>query len=255
MNRIVSEPSVRQGAQVRHAKPRPRALPNRRERRKLATRQTLLDATQALLARRSLDALSVDEIVERADVARGTFYNYFADKNALERELASQVRVSVEGEIARTNEGVSDPAERIARAFCCVLHFCLGAPERAAAMIRLFPHATDPAAPINSGVRGDVTEGLARGRIVASSEDVAVAFIVGVFTAGVNRALDLPSSKARTFAIGMGSILLHGLGISRSQAKRIMAQAVQSVLRRSGVRYGNQDTGYRLRKIQRSRSR
>ena len=68
----------------------PRAVPNRRERRKLATRQTLLDATQALLAKRSFDALSVDEIVERADVARGTFYNYFADKDALERELASQ---------------------------------------------------------------------------------------------------------------------------------------------------------------------
>jgi AcrR family transcriptional regulator len=229
MNSIVSEVPMREGARV-HAKPRPRAFPNRRERRKLATRQTLLDATQALLAKRSFDALSVDEIVERADVARGTFYNYFADKDALERELASQVRVRVETEISRTNEGVSDPAERIARAFCCVLHFCLGAPEQAAAMMRLFPHATDPAAPINSGVRGDVTEGLARGRIVASFEDVAVAYIVGVFMAGVNRALDLSSGQVGTFAGDLGAIMLHGLGISRSQAKRIMAQAVQSVL-------------------------
>ncbi|HKN00363.1 MAG TPA: helix-turn-helix domain-containing protein [Candidatus Binataceae bacterium] len=231
------------------------AAPDRRERRKRATRQALLDAANSLLASRSLDSLSVDEIAMRADVGKGTFYNYFDDKDALERELSWYVRARMETEISRTNEGVSDPAERIARAFCYVLHFCLGAPEQAAAMMRLFPHATDPATPINSGVRGDVTEGLARGRIVASSEDVAVAYIVGVFMAGVNRALDLPSSKARTFAIGMGSILLHGLGISRSQAKRIMAQAVQSVLRRSGVRYGNQDTGYRLRKIQRSRSR
>jgi AcrR family transcriptional regulator len=222
---------MREGAPVRRAKPRPRAFPNRRERRKLATRQVLLDATQVLLATRSLDALSVDEIVERADVARGTFYNYFADKDALERELASRIRVRMETEISRTNEGISDPAERIARAFCCVLQFCLGAPEQAAAMMRLFPHAADPATPINSGVRSDVTEGLAQGRIMASSEDVAVAFIVGVFMAGVNRALDLPSSNARTFAIGMGSILLHGLGMSRSQAERIMAQAVQSVLR------------------------
>src|SRR5208283_4759937 len=230
MDRMGREGPMREGARVRHAIPRPRAFPNRRERRKLATRQTLLDATQALLARRSLDALSVDEIVERADVARGTFYNYFADKNALERELASQVRVSVEGEIARTNEGVSDPAERIARAFCCVLHFCLGAPEEAATMMRLFPHATDPAAPINSGVRGDVTEGLARGRIVASSEDVAVACIVGVFMAGVNRALDLSSGQVGTFAADLGAIMLHGLGLRRAQAERILAQAVESVL-------------------------
>ncbi len=207
------------------------AAPDRRERRKRATRQALLDAANSLLASRSLDSLSVDEIAMRADVGKGTFYNYFADKDALERELASRVRERVESEIARTNEGFTDPAERIARAFCCVLHFCLGAPEQAAAMMRLFPHATDPAAPINSGVRGDVGEGLARGRIVASSEDVAVACIVGVFMAGVNRVVDLPSGKARTVAIGMGSILLQGLGISRSQANRIMAQAVQSVLR------------------------
>jgi AcrR family transcriptional regulator len=222
---------MRERARVRHAKPRPRAFPNRRERRKLATRQALIDATQALLAKRSFDALSVDEIVERADVARGTFYNYFGDKDVLERELASQVRVRVENEIARTNEGISDPAERIARGFCCIVRFFLGAREQAAAMARLFPHATDPAAPINSGVRGDVTEGLARGRIVASSEDVAVAYIVGLFMAGVNRALDLPSGQVATFAGDLGAIMLRGLGLSRSQAERIMDRAVQSVLR------------------------
>jgi len=216
---------------ARRAREMPRMSLGRRERRKLATREALLDATQALLASRSMDALSVDEIVQRADVARGTFYNYFTDKDALERELAAHVRTSVENEIARTNEGISDPAERIARAFCCVLRFFLREREQAAAMARLFPRATDPAAPINSGVRGDVTGGFERGRIVAPFEDVAVASIVGVFMAGVNRALDLPSSKAGALAIGMGTILLHGLGLSRGHADRIMAQAVQSVLR------------------------
>ena len=103
-----------------------RKVPNRRDRRKLATRQALLDATHALLASRSIDALSVDEIAMRADVAKGTFYNYFADKDALERELASHVRARLEDEIARANEGVDDPAERIARAFCCVLRLGLG---------------------------------------------------------------------------------------------------------------------------------
>ena len=205
--------------------------PGRRERKKLATRVALLDATRSLLGSRSMDALSVDEIVQRADVARGTFYNYFADKAALERELAAQVRTRVENEIARTNEGISDPAERIARAFCCVLRFFLGEREQAAAMARLFPRATDPAAPINAGVRGDVTRGFEQGRIVAPSEDVAVASIVGVFMAGVNRALDLPSGKAAALAIGMGTILLHGLGVSRTQAERMMTRAVQSVLR------------------------
>src|ERR1035441_7101524 len=91
----------------------PRQIPGRRERRKLATRDALLDAARSLLVSRSMDALGVDEIVERADVAHGTFYNYFADKDALERELASQSRARIEGEIARVNEGAIDPAEGV----------------------------------------------------------------------------------------------------------------------------------------------
>jgi len=222
---------MREIAQVRKLREAPRNVLNRRDRRKLATRQALLDATLALLASRSMDALSVDEIAVRADVAKGTFYNYFADKDALERELASHLRGRLENEIARTNEGISDPAERIARAFCCVLHLCLRAPEEAAAMARLFPHAADPAAPINRGVRSDVKEGLAQRRITAQSEDAAVACIVGVFMAGANRALDLKAAQTKTFARDLGSILLHGLGLSRTQAERITAQAVESVLR------------------------
>lgn len=217
-------------AQTRTLKETPRSVPNRRDRRKLATRQVLLDATQALLASRSMDALSVDEIAMRADVAKGTFYNYFPDKDALARELASHVRTRLENEITVTNEGIADPAKRIARAFCCVLRFCLSAPDQATAMMKLFPRATDPAAPMNAGVHRDVTDGIAQGRIIAPSEDVAVACIVGVFMAGANRTLDLSADRARGFAQELGIMLLHGLGLGRVQATRIMHEAVESVL-------------------------
>jgi AcrR family transcriptional regulator len=221
---------MRELGPVRKLKETPRSVPNRRERRKLETRQALLDAARSLLLSRSMDALSVDEIAMQADVGKGTFYNYFADKDALARELASHVRARVEDEIRQANEGVEDPAARIARAFCCVLRFFLNAPGEATAMMRLFPRATDPAAPMNSGVRSDVVAGVARGRIVAPSEDVAIACIVGVFMAGANRASDLSPPRARTFARELGTILLHGLGLARAQAARIMQQAVESIL-------------------------
>ena len=221
---------MRELGPVRKLKQTPPILPNRRERRKLETRQALLDATRSLLLSRSMDALSVDEIAMQADVGKGTFYNYFADKDALARELASHVRARVEDEIRQVNEGVEDPAARIARAFCCVLRFFLNAPGEATAMMRLFPRATDPAAPMNSGVRSDVVAGLARGRIVAPSEDVAIACIVGVSMAGANRASDLSPPRARTFARELGTILLHGLGLARADAARIMRQAVELIL-------------------------
>jgi hypothetical protein len=65
-------------------------------------------------------------------------------------------------------------------------------------------------------VPGNVTEGLARGRIVASSEDVAVACIVEVFMAGVNRALDCDTRWS--FAEGHFSFLSNG-GFKRTSAE------------------------------------
>jgi AcrR family transcriptional regulator len=198
------------------------------------TRQALLDATHSLLALRSIDALSVDEIAMRADVAKGTFYNYFSDKDALARELAAHIRARLEGEIARTNAGVTDSAARIARAMCCVLRFGLREPRQAAAMMRLFPHATDPSAPINAGVRGDVTAGLRGGRIAAPSADAAVAFIVGAIVAGLNRVIDLPPERAAIFAHDLGLLLLRALGLGRAAAARIMTAAVGSILVQAG---------------------
>jgi AcrR family transcriptional regulator len=200
------------------------------ERRKLRTRQALIDATHSLLATRSIDALSVDEIAMRADVAKGTFYNYFADKDALALELATRVRERIESEVANINAGIEDPAVRIARAFACVMRFGLTDRAQARSLMRLFPHATDPATPLNAGVRDDVVNGLARGRIVVPSAEVGVALIVGVGLAGLNRVTDLAPSEAASFARDMGLVLLRGLGIDRRQASRIISAAVASVL-------------------------
>ena len=188
-----------------------------RDRRKLETRQALLDASHTLLASRNLDALSVDEIAMRADVAKGTFYNYSADKDA----LARGVRVRMEDEIARANAQVEDPIARVARALCCVMRFGLREPQPAAAMMWLFPHATDPAAPLNAGVRGDAAAGLNPRPIMAPSEASAIAAIFGVIMACLNRVMDLTPDLAAAFARDLGTIPLRGLRVDRSKAARI----------------------------------
>jgi AcrR family transcriptional regulator len=61
---------------------------SRRERRKLETRQGLLEAALALFREKGYNEATVEEITERADVAKGTFFNYFPSKEALLGELA-----------------------------------------------------------------------------------------------------------------------------------------------------------------------
>ena len=60
---------------------------SRRERKKLETRQGLLEAALSLFRDKGYDETTVEEITEQADVAKGTFFNYFPSKEALLSDL------------------------------------------------------------------------------------------------------------------------------------------------------------------------
>lgn len=65
------------------------AAPSRRqERRRRETADRILEAAASLFAERGVVATTVTEICERADVARQTFFNHFATKQDLAREMA-----------------------------------------------------------------------------------------------------------------------------------------------------------------------
>jgi len=61
---------------------------SRRERKKFETHQSLLDAALTLFREKGYEDTTVEEITERADVAKGTFFNYFPSKEALLNDLA-----------------------------------------------------------------------------------------------------------------------------------------------------------------------
>lgn len=67
----------------------PPAVPatGRRERTKQANRAAILDAARAEFAEHGYDAAAVRHIVARTELAPGTFYNYFPDKESIFRAL------------------------------------------------------------------------------------------------------------------------------------------------------------------------
>lgn len=70
---------------------------SRRERRRVETRERLFEAAMSLLSERDFDAVTVEMITEAADVGKGTFFNYFANKEAmLEYFFQTMARLSTE---------------------------------------------------------------------------------------------------------------------------------------------------------------
>jgi AcrR family transcriptional regulator len=61
--------------------------PSRREQTKERNRAALLAAGRAVFARLGYDAASVRDIVRETELASGTFYNYFPDKESVLRAL------------------------------------------------------------------------------------------------------------------------------------------------------------------------
>lgn len=64
---------------------------SRQVRKTRATRKRLLRAASALFAEKGIDLTTIDDITQRADLAKGTFYYHFNDKNEVIAELIEQL--------------------------------------------------------------------------------------------------------------------------------------------------------------------
>jgi AcrR family transcriptional regulator len=73
-------------------------------RRKRRNRNALIEAGYAIMARKGIDAATMLEIADMADVGAGTVYNYFASKD----ELAMAVMDEVMERLAQRIEAVTD---------------------------------------------------------------------------------------------------------------------------------------------------
>lgn len=88
---------------------RPRQLTSQGRERKVQ----LIDAAADLFAERGYDETRIVDIVERAGVAKGLFYWYFENKEALFRELVEEHRLRLRRAQARAIDPEAEPLLRI----------------------------------------------------------------------------------------------------------------------------------------------
>lgn len=196
------------------------------------TRAALVSAGRRLFSERPVDAVTVDDIVQAACVGKGSFYNHFADREALVRTISAEIRAGVELAIDRANADVQDPAQRVARACCTYLRFALDEPERAEFLVRVQTGHTSLDAPLNRGLVDDISRGLGLGRFRVATLESGVLYVLGVTQMALTRVVREPSpALAVSLAQQMCAMMLSGLRIPEADADLIAAQASEEIVR------------------------
>ena len=209
--------------------------PPRTDRRRVLTRSALIGAGQRLFAKKSLDGVTIDDIILSADVAKGSFYNHFDGKEGLADTIVKLVQGDCEAEVYAANLDRTDPVERVARAMGALMRYAREHPDRYHAMLNLTRRRAEIDAPINSGLRHDIRAGLAMGRFQGISEEAGMLAVFALISSAVDRlasrslnaGVHAADAHAQAVIHEMGFMLLRALGVADDTARSAAAAAAE----------------------------
>jgi AcrR family transcriptional regulator len=96
---------------VKDAAPEAVKPETRSDRKKRRNRQALIDAAYRVMSEKGIDAATMYEIAEMADVGSGTAYNYFTSKDELAIAVIEQVMSRLAKRIEAVTDKFKDPAQ------------------------------------------------------------------------------------------------------------------------------------------------
>ncbi len=195
------------------------------------TRAALLAAGFELLAERPIDAIAIDDIVARAGVAKGSFFNHFTDKAGFAAELGAAVRKELELLVTAANDGVSDPVARLAGGMRVALEFALTERKRCIVMLRGLELSTGLNHRLNQGIRADIAALSAADLARPEAERSGVRFWLGLCQIMQLNAIEreLSRSDAAERLREMLVLGLTGLGVPQDRALAMAEQAAREL--------------------------
>lgn len=187
------------------------------------TRAALIAAGFELLVERPIDAIPIDDVVAKAGVAKGSFFNHFNDKQDFANAIATEVRLEVEALVTKANAGVANPVERIAGGMRVAAEFAMAQPKRSAVLLRSQGSSTARAHPLNRGVLADIEAACAKGLLRPEAREGGVLYWLGLCQAIMTNIVERKPSRqdARKRLSEMLILGLTGLGVDAAEAARL----------------------------------
>ena len=190
----------------------------RRER----TRQKLLSSAARVLAEHGEAKATIDDFIQAAGLARGTFYNYYSTRKELLDDVWQQIGRDPLHAIQRSCAHLVDPAERLISQARLVLSRASDDPTWGWLVYALSADGELINKDLLSFPRPDLVAGLQTGRFQFADLDSANDIVVG----SVRRALraTLGEPRAASYPITLSTLLLRALGLGQRDAERVSNQ-------------------------------
>jgi TetR/AcrR family transcriptional regulator, cholesterol catabolism regulator len=136
----------------------------RRERKKLETRERILESGVALFAAHGYDSTTMEQIGERADVSRATVFNYFARKEDIVFEWFGRMKAEFATALAEDDQHTVDSTSRLRHAFRVLADMYEADPDTGRAMVRAWQRAGGPLVADESGTPQLVADAVRAGQ-------------------------------------------------------------------------------------------
>jgi AcrR family transcriptional regulator len=149
------------------------------------SRARLIDAALAVFARQGLEAASINEIAREADMANGTFYLHFKDKDELTSVGALSVAAEIVRELDAAMADIDDAAERVSLGTRQFIHIAFERLNWGWAFARAFWVLPRLRKEVGRYLRQDIELGVAQGVFTVAVDD----FLVEMVGSLVNSAL------------------------------------------------------------------
>ncbi|MEM6626423.1 MAG: TetR/AcrR family transcriptional regulator [Pseudomonadota bacterium] len=176
-------------------------------------------AAKSVMAETRIEAVTIDDIIQRAEVGKGSFYNHFASKEDLFFATLDEIIVGMTDRTMLAIKGIEDPAEVLSASIRVHIFLATEDPEvgrfiiNAPASLNLLQRYADPT------LNHNIDSGLELGRFKLRDRDLFFTVLIAGINATVLGQLEnrLDESTSSEFA----RLVLVLAGLDRDDAHEV----------------------------------
>ncbi len=191
------------------------------------TRSNLIAAAYRVFARKEADAVTIDEIVAEAAIARGTFYNYFQTREEVLTAVAIALSDEMNHRLWAQSAQIEDPTLRMAIAIRQFLHQAIRDATWGWVIVRSGLVAAPLSQTLETGVTTDLEDGIRLGRFQVKNKQAAIDLILGTGLMAMRTILGGYSEP--DYPEQITELILKTLGVEEEEAHSIAFQVLEQL--------------------------